>query len=168
MHLRKINKLQKLCLANSITLSTAESCTGGALAQILTSQPGASHMFMEGFVVYSNEAKIKNLGILQKTIQNFGAVSEEVAREMALNCQKITNSTVSISITGIAGPGGSENKPEGRVCFGLKYNRTLIAKTIEFGAIGRENVRTQSVKYALDLLLENLTLKMNNEKAEFL
>ena len=87
---------------------------------------------------------------------------------MALNCQKIANSTVSISITGIAGPGGSENKPEGRVCFGLKYNRTLIAKTIEFGAIGRENVRTQSVKYALDLLLETLSLKMNNEKVELL
>ena len=76
---------------------------------------------------------------------------------MAINCRNITNSTVSVSITGIAGPGGSGNKPEGRVCFGVTFNKKIISKTIEFGAIGRENVRIKSVKYALKLLINTLT-----------
>ena len=140
-----------------ILISTAESCTGGALAQAITSEPGASKIFNEGFIVYSNNAKIKNLSVSPKTLQNYGAVSEEVAIEMAINCQNITNSTVSVSITGIAGPGGSGNKPEGRVCFGVTFNKKIISKTIEFGAIGRENVRIKSVKYALKLLINTLT-----------
>ena len=140
-----------------ILISTAESCTGGALAEAITSEPGASKIFNEGFIVYSNNAKIKNLSVSPKTLQNYGAVSEEVAIEMAINCQNITNSTVSVSITGIAGPGGSGNKPEGRVCFGVTFNKKIISKTIEFGAIGRENVRIKSVKYALKLLINTLT-----------
>ena len=155
--MKSIKILQTICINKKILISTAESCTGGALAQAITSEPGASKIFNEGFIVYSNNAKIKNLSVSPKTLQNYGAVSEEVAIEMAINCQNITNSTVSVSITGIAGPGGSGNKPEGRVCFGVTFNKKIISKTIEFGAIGRENVRIQSVKYALKLLINTLT-----------
>jgi nicotinamide-nucleotide amidase len=155
--MQSIKILQTICINKKILISTAESCTGGALAQAITSEPGASKIFNEGFIVYSNNAKIKNLSVSPKTLQNYGAVSEEVAIEMAINCQNITNSTVSVSITGIAGPGGSENKPEGRVCFGVTFNKKIISKTIEFGAIGRENVRIKSVKYALKLLINTLT-----------
>jgi nicotinamide-nucleotide amidase len=154
--MQSIKILQTICINKKILISTAESCTGGALAQAITSEPGASKIFNEGFIVYSNNAKIKNLSVSPKTLQNYGAVSEEVAIEMAINCQNITNSTVSVSITGIAGPGGSENKPEGRVCFGVSFNKKIISKTIEFGAIGRENVRIESVKYALKLLINTL------------
>ena len=155
--MQSIKILQTICINKKILISTAESCTGGALAQVITSEPGASNFFNEGFIVYSNNAKIKNLSVSPKTLQNYGAVSEEVAIEMAINCRNITNSTVSVSITGIAGPGGSENKPEGRVCFGVMFNKKIISKTIEFGAIGRENVRIKSVKYALKLLINTLT-----------
>ena len=155
--MQSIKILQTICINKKILISTAESCTGGALAEAITSEPGASKIFNEGFIVYSNNAKIKNLSVSPKTLQNYGAVSEEVAIEMAINCQNITNSTVSVSITGIAGPGGSENKPEGRVCFGVTFNKKIISKTIEFGAIGRENVRIKSVKYALKLLINTLT-----------
>lgn len=155
--MQSIKILQTICINKKILISTAESCTGGALAQAITSEPGASKIFNEGFIVYSNNAKIKNLSVSPKTLQNYGAVSEEVAIEMAINCRNITNSTVSVSITGIAGPGGSGNKPEGRVCFGVTFNKKIISKTIEFGAIGRENVRIQSVKYALKLLINTLT-----------
>ena len=155
--MQSIKLLQTICINKKILISTAESCTGGALAQAITSEPGASKFFNEGFIVYSNNAKIKNLSVSPKTLQNYGAVSEEVAIEMAINCRNITNSTVSVSITGIAGPGGSENKPEGRVCFGVTFNKKIISKTIEFGAIGRENVRIMSVKYALKLLINTLT-----------
>ena len=154
--MQSIKILQTICINKKILISTAESCTGGALAQAITSEPGASKIFNEGFIVYSNNAKIKNLSVSPKTLQNYGAVSEEVAIEMAINCQNITNSTVSVSITGIAGPGGSENKPEGRVCFGVSFNKKIISRTIEFGAIGRENVRIESVKYALKLLINTL------------
>lgn len=155
--MQSIKILQTICINKKILISTAESCTGGALAQAITSEPGASKIFNEGFIVYSNNAKIKNLSVSPKTLQNYGAVSEEVAIEMAINCRNITNSTVSVSITGIAGPGGSGNKPEGRVCFGVTFNKKIISKTIEFGAIGRENVRIMSVKYALKLLINTLT-----------
>jgi nicotinamide-nucleotide amidase len=155
--MQSIKILQTICINKKILISTAESCTGGALAEAITSEPGASKIFNEGFIVYSNNAKIKNLSVSPKTLQNYGAVSEEVAIEMAINCRNITNSTVSVSITGIAGPGGSENKPEGRVCFGVTFNKKIISKTIEFGAIGRENVRIMSVKYALKLLINTLT-----------
>ena len=152
-----ITQLHILCIEKTILLSTAESCTGGALAYAITSEPGASRIFNEGFIVYSNTAKIKNLSVLPETLRNHGAVSEQVAIEMAVNCSKITNSTASISITGIAGPGGSENKPEGRVCFGVKYNNKLVSKTGDFGAVGRKTVRNKSVDYALELLIKTFT-----------
>ena len=149
-------KLLKLCIKKSATISTAESCTGGALSASITSVPGASRIFTQGFVVYSNLAKLKILSISETTLQKYGAVSEQIAEEMAYGCRKIANTTIGISVTGIAGPGGSENKPEGRVCFALSMANLLKTESIDFGAIGRDEVRRKSVNHCLKMLLSQL------------
>lgn len=100
-------------------IATAESCTGGLIAATLTEVPGSSDVVDRGFVTYSNAAKIDMLGIRPATLKAFGAVSEEIAAEMAGGALARSRAAVAIAVTGIAGPGGSEFKPEGRVCFGL-------------------------------------------------
>jgi nicotinamide-nucleotide amidase len=136
------------------TVATAESCTGGLLSGAITEAPGSSDIFDRGFVTYSNAAKVEMLGVSEATLAAHGAVSEEVAREMAEGALARSAATVAVSVTGIAGPGGSEVKPEGRVCFGLAAQglptRTM---TVEFGALGRSEVRRRSVEHALGLLL---------------
>ena len=119
--------------AQGLTLAVAESCTGGLLASRLTDVPGASSYFLEGFVVYSNRAKERNLGVLAETIETFGAVSEEVARAMAIGCLETSGSDFSIATTGIAGPsGGSPEKPVGMVCLGVANRKSadVISKTL--------------------------------------
>ena len=139
------------------TIATAESCTGGLLAGAITEVPGASDVFERGFVTYSNAAKIDMLGVRPETLAVFGAVSEAVAHEMALGALKRSNATCALSVTGVAGPGGSENKPEGRVCFGLSKNGWLVQlETREFGAIGRREVRQATVERALNILTASL------------
>jgi len=105
--------------AQGVMIATAESCTGGMVAAALTDIAGSSAVFERGFVTYSNRAKQEMLGVTQESLAAFGAVSEPVAREMAEGALARSNASVAVSITGIAGPGGSEHKPEGRVCFGL-------------------------------------------------
>ncbi len=140
-----------------IILAVAESCTGGLLAGAITDIPGSSHVFDRGFVTYSNAAKREMLGVAGQTIDRFGAVSPEVAREMAEGALKRSGATLAIAVTGIAGPGGSEHKPEGRVCFALaEAGRPTLAETVEFGAAGRANVRARSVEHALGMLLTRL------------
>ena len=139
------------------TIATAESCTGGILAGAITAVPGASDVFDRGFVTYSNAAKTELLDVRPETLAVFGAVSEAVAREMALGAIMRSNATFAISVTGVAGPGGSENKPEGRVCFGLaQAGRTVRSETREFGAIGRSEVRQATVARALNILIASL------------
>jgi nicotinamide-nucleotide amidase len=135
------------------TVATAESCTGGLLAGAITTPPGASEIFERGFVTYSNEAKVEMLGVSPATLQAHGAVSEEVAAEMAEGARARSGATVAVSITGIAGPGGSEHKPEGRVCFGLSTQAGTATEIVEFGPLGRSEVRARSVDHALALLL---------------
>lgn len=114
-------------------------------------------MFDRGFVTYSNEAKQAMLGVRAETLEAFGAVSEAVAGEMAAGALARSGAGLAVSVTGIAGPGGSRHKPEGRVCFGLaQAGRTVVTQTVEFGAQGRSQVREASVGYALDLLLSAL------------
>lgn len=139
---------------NNWTIATAESCTGGMISASLTAIAGSSDVVDRGFVTYSNQAKIDMLGVALDTLDQFGAVSEQVAAQMAEGTLKAANTTVAISVTGIAGPGPSEHKPEGRVCFGLasKLHPTQV-ETIEFGPIGRENVRTQTTQHALNMLV---------------
>ncbi|MDE4096406.1 CinA family protein [Phaeobacter gallaeciensis] len=136
-----------------VTIATAESCTGGMVAAALTDIPGSSAVLDRGYVTYSNTAKTQMIGVRPETLDAFGAVSEEVAREMAEGARARAGTTLAVSITGIAGPGGSEFKPEGRVCFGLSAEgRETHVETIEFGALGRPQVRAASRDHALSLL----------------
>ena len=140
--------------AKKAMIATAESCTGGLIAGAITDVAGSSDIFDCGFVTYSNAAKEEMLGVRPEALVRFGAVSEEVAREMADGALIRSAATVAVSVTGIAGPGGSETKPEGRVCFGLARHGTPVwSETVEFGAIGRDAVRRATVKHALALLL---------------
>ena len=141
--------------ANGIVIATAESCTGGMIAAALTDIPGSSAVVDRGFVTYSNDAKIEMLGIRESTLTAHGAVSEEIAREMADGAIGRSHANLTISVTGIAGPGGSEFKPEGRVCFGLALRgHDTIVETVEFGALGRERVRSAARDHALSMLLQ--------------
>lgn len=138
---------------NGIRIATAESCTGGMVAVALTEIPGSSTVFERGFITYSNAAKVEMLGVLPATLSAFGAVSEQVAREMANGALARSGADLAVSITGIAGPGGSEFKPEGRVCFGIaRRGVETRTETQDFGALGRSAVRARSCEHALSLL----------------
>lgn len=138
-------------------IATAESCTGGLIIAALTEVPGSSDVVDRGFVTYSNAAKTALLGVRPATLAARGAVSEEVAREMAEGALTRSGAGLALSVTGIAGPGGSEFKPEGRVCFGLaRPGQPTRSETVEFGALGRDAVRQASVDHALALLLAAL------------
>lgn len=144
--------LLALCRAKSLMVATAESCTGGMVAASLTDVAGSSDVFERGVVTYSNAAKMALLGVKAETLDAHGAVSEEVAHEMAAGLLARAPIDIAVSITGIAGPGGSENKPEGRVCFGLATRDAVFTETIEFGAIGRAVVRAAATAHALGLV----------------
>ena len=134
-------------------IATAESCTGGMVSAALTDVAGSSDVFDRGFVTYSNAAKQEMLGVSAETLAAHGAVSEAVAREMAEGALAHSAADLAVSITGIAGPGGSEFKPEGRVCFGLAMRgRATRVETVEFGAKGRDKVRRAARDHALSLL----------------
>ena len=144
--------------ALNVMIATAESCTGGMVAAALTDIPGSSAVVDRGFVTYTNAAKQDMLGVRAETLAAHGAVSEEVAREMAEGALAHSQAQLAVSITGIAGPGGSEFKPEGRVCFGLAVTgRPTLTETVEFGAAGRANVRRAARDHALKLLENGLS-----------
>lgn len=136
-----------------LRIAVAESCTGGLLAGAITEPAGASDVFDRGFVTYSNEAKFELLGVSSATLEAHGAVSEPVAAEMAQGALARSMAHLAVSVTGVAGPGGSERKPEGRVCFGLVTRDGILTETVEFGPLGRSQVRQASVSHALHLLL---------------
>ena len=139
-----------------LALYTAESCTGGMFGAALTGVAGASEVFQMGFICYSNQAKMDVLGVGEATLTQFGAVSEQCAKEMATGALErgaSGKSGIAIAITGIAGPGDSDHKPEGRVCFAIATSAGVSSQTQEFGAIGRDNVRGKAVLHGLDLLL---------------
>ena len=142
--------------AKGIRIATAESCTGGMVAVALTAIAGASDVFDRGFVTYSNAAKSDMLGVSPATLATHGAVSEPVAAEMAKGALTHSTATLAVSITGIAGPGGSDHKPEGRVCFGLATPAATRTETIDFGPLGRAAVRTAARDHALALLASAL------------
>jgi nicotinamide-nucleotide amidase len=135
-------------------LVTAESCTGGWVAQAVTAIAGSSDWFERGFVTYSNAAKEDSLGVSKSTLRTHGAVSEETAREMAEGALRHSKGTLSLSITGVAGPsGGTADKPVGTVCFGwARKGRAARVETRRFGG-DRESVRRQSVIHALEGVL---------------
>jgi nicotinamide-nucleotide amidase len=140
--------------ARGLMLATAESCTGGMVSAAITDVAGSSAIFDRGFVTYTNAAKTEMLGAREATLAAFGAVSEEVAAEMAQGAVAGSRANIAVSITGIAGPGGSEHKPEGRVCFGITASGLTRTETIDFGAQGRAKVRDAARDHALHLLLQ--------------
>ena len=142
--------------AQGLMIAMAESCTGGMISAALSAVAGSSDVFDRGFVTYSNAAKQEMLGIRAATLATHGAVSEEIASEMALGALKNSQAALAVSVTGIAGPGGSEHKPEGRVCFGLATRTGVATETVEFGALGRDRVRAAATEHALALLLAAL------------
>ena len=147
-----------LARARGATIATAESCTGGLIAGALTEVPGSSDVVDRGFVTYSNEAKTEMLGVTATLIDTHGAVSEEVARAMAKGALERSRASLAVAVTGIAGPGGSEHKPEGRVCFGVAIeNHPVHSETVELGAIGRSAVRAATVNHAMTLLAKALS-----------
>jgi nicotinamide-nucleotide amidase len=137
-------------------IATAESCTGGMIAAAITDIPGSSRALERGFVTYSNAAKVEMLGVSETTLDTHGAVSEQVAAEMAQGALARSHAHVAVSVTGIAGPGGSAHKPEGRVCFGIARDGTVRTETVEFGPIGRAAVREASVAHALAMVLSEV------------
>jgi nicotinamide-nucleotide amidase len=150
-------KVAQRLKARGAVIVTAESCTGGWVAQELTAIAGSSLWFDRGFVTYSNEAKQEMLGVRAETLKTHGAVSEETAIEMAQGALKHSRGTVALAITGVAGPaGGTPAKPVGTVCFAwATKGRPARAETKRFSG-DREAVRRQSVDYSLDRVLQVL------------
>lgn len=141
-------------------LTTAESCTGGGVAYLVTEIAGSSAWFDRSFVTYSNEAKQEMLGVRQATLEQFGAVSEPTVEEMALGALLHSRATLSVAISGIAGPGGgSAEKPVGTVCFGFaSVQGWLKVETCHF--VGeRDQVRQQAIEHVLQSLIQQLTLR---------
>lgn len=144
--------------ADGVMIATAESCTGGLVAGLLTEVPGSSSVVDRGFVTYSNEAKAEMIGVSPVTIESHGAVSAETAAEMARGALQHSRADIAVAITGIAGPGGgSATKPVGLVHFALARRPSGVV-TIErrFGDIGRDRVRHAAVETALRLIEEAL------------
>ena len=150
-------KLVKLLTKKKITVSFAESCTGGLLASSITSISGSSKVFNMGLVTYSNNSKINLLKIPKKTIKKYGAVSYETCLSMVENLSKISKSKLSISITGIAGPnGGTKEKPVGLVYIGLKKGGKTIIKKNLFKSKKRISIQKATVNQALKMILNVL------------
>ena len=140
-----------------VMLASAESCTGGLVSALLTEIPGSSDVVDRGFVTYSNAAKSEMLGIPARVIEANGAVSVEVARRMADEALLRSNADIAVSITGVAGPGGSEHKPAGLVHFALaRRDGPTRTEVHRFGDRGRDAVRLASVATALDLLADGV------------
>ena len=150
-------KVVKLLTKKKLTVSFAESCTGGLLASTITSISGSSNVFKIGLVTYSNDAKIKLLGVPKKTITNFGAVSYETCLSMVKNLSKISKSNISISITGVAGPNGrTKEKPVGLVYMGIKKGRKTIIKKNLFKNKGRIFIQKATAKKVLKMILKTV------------
>ena len=151
--LKKTIQIVNLLKNKKLTLSVAESCTGGMLAQTITSVRGASKIFKFGVVTYSNYSKTKYLKVSLKIIKKYGTVSKQCCQAMVNNLSKISKSELNIAITGIAGPnGGSKLKPVGLVYVGIKKGKRIEINEYFFKNKNRENIRISSVKKSLGLI----------------
>lgn len=137
-----------------LMLATAESCTGGWVSQVITSIPGSSQWFERGFITYSDQAKQELLGVQRSTLETYGAVSEQTAKEMAEGALHYSQAQVSLAVTGIAGPdGGSAEKPVGLVWFGFARENFLTVAMKKIFTGDRQHVRAQAVEFVLKELL---------------
>ena len=146
------------CKARGILVATAESCTGGGIIALMTDMPGSSSMVDRGFVTYSNEAKQDMVGVKAATLEAHGAVSEETAREMAEGALTNSRASISLAVTGIAGPdGGSPGKPVGLVWIGVaRSDRPSEVRRFQFEDRGRDYIRRETARAALQMGLELL------------
>ena len=149
----------KKLLEKNLTITTAESCTGGLIAATIVNVSGASGCFNEGYITYANEAKVRLLGVSEESIRSFGVVSDVVVAEMAEGALKRANSDVAVAVSGIAGPlGGSPEKPVGTVYIGIclrdKTDKSLTKTSYEFHFAGnRSEIRNKTVEEALKIIL---------------
>src|SRR5262245_20674636 len=165
-----VEEIARRALAAKMHLVTAESCTGGWIAKVFTDLAESSHWFERGYVTYSNEAKMQDLGVSKQTLASHGAVSEATVREMALGALRATGADVAVAVSGIAGPsGGTPEKPVGTVWFAVARRNAAGAQPTAGSPVAeavavcrhqlfpgdREAVRRASVHYALELLLEH-------------
>ena len=150
-----IQSLHKKLIKKKLTISVAESCTGGLLSHNLTKLANSSKYFHMGLTTYSNQAKIKILKVNKNIIKKYGAVSNECCKAMVQNLSKISKSKINVSITGIAGPGGgTKEKPVGLVYMGIKKgNKIIINKTI-FKSKSRKNIQSSTVKKVIQIILK--------------
>lgn len=149
-------QLGKLLIAGNHTLSTAESCTGGGIASIITSIPGSSQYFSGCIVAYANDIKISLLNVKRTTLEQYGAVSEQTVIEMAKGAMKSMKTSCSIATSGIAGPGGGTlEKPVGTIWIAIACNERIVTMKLK-GDCGREENIKNTIKNALKLLVENL------------
>ena len=152
-----IEELHKKLIAKKLTISVAESCTGGLLSSKLTELNGSSKYFVMGLITYSNLAKIKCLKVNKNIIDRFGAVSPQCCKSMVEGLSKISKSKINISITGIAGPkGGSKLKPIGLVYIGIKNGNKINIFKINLGKKKRNFIQKQTVKETIIIILKNL------------
>ncbi|MBI5900463.1 MAG: nicotinamide-nucleotide amidohydrolase family protein [Rhodocyclales bacterium] len=149
--------LGSACLQRRLLIATAESCTGGWAAQVITHTAGSSGWFERGFVTYANDAKIEMLGVCPETVTRFGAVSPETAAEMATGALKNSKAMISLAITGIAGPtGGSPGKPVGTICFAWCRAGAAAETEVQVFSGDRETIRRQAVIHALTGMLRRI------------
>ncbi len=142
------------CRARGIMVATAESCTGGLIGGLLTEIPGSSDIFDRGFITYSNDSKTALLDVSAELISTYGAVSAPVACAMAEGALGHSKADIAVAVTGVSGPGGSENKPEGLVYFALAHlGGVTQSEEKQFGAIGRAEVRLETVRHAIAMLM---------------
>lgn len=153
----------KLLKEKKYTLSIAESCTGGLLASKIVNVNGASSVFNEGIITYSNEAKVKHLGVKESTLKKYGAVSSQTAREMVAGVARLANSDTALAVTGLAGPGGgTEEKPVGLVYIASYVKGEILVKELRLTG-DRQKIRSQSVVNGLDFLRRNLIRRFRSE-----
>lgn len=151
----------ELLMQQGKTMACAESCTGGGVAFCATENAGSSAWFERGFVTYSNEAKHESLGVNLGTLSAFGAVSEAVVKEMAMGTLRNSHADISVSISGIAGPGGAtEDKPVGTVCFGFADKNNWHVETTVYFTGNRSDIRKSAIEYAF-LTIKNRLIELN-------
>ena len=149
-------ELVKVLADKKMTVSTAESCTGGLISKLITDVSGSSEVFGYGFVTYANEAKMNILGVWDEALSQYGAVSEPVAVLMSRGARRLSKSDIAVSVTGIAGPGGgTAEKPVGLVYVSLSTPDGTICRKCNFSGT-RDEVRRQTAEFALNLALEYL------------
>ena len=157
-------KIERILVHRKFTVTTAESCTGGLIAASLVNADGISAVFKEGYITYSNEAKVKLLGVKEETLARFGAVYRETAKEMAEGAAKDSGAEAAIAVTGIAGPGGgTPEKPVGLVYIGCHVNGKTVVKRCFYGG-DRDNVRHMAAKEALELLYCQILSEEENDR----